>query len=66
MICKFVCSPDNQCHALAFLMNFLSTIALGGFTPSAAAAGVISLILFAVVGAIAGPNLSKFDVEDNG
>ncbi|KGG14442.1 hypothetical protein EV11_1097 [Prochlorococcus sp. SS52] len=51
---------------MAFLMNFLSTIALGGFTPSAAAAGVISLILFAVVGAIAGPNLSKFDVEDNG
>ena len=47
-------------------MNFLATFALGGFTPSAAAAGVASLVLFVIVGAIAGPNLSKFDVEDNG
>ena len=46
-------------------MNLLITFALGGFNPSAAAAGVVSIILFAVVGVIAGPNLSKFDVEDN-
>ena len=47
-------------------MNFLATIALGGFNPSAAAVGVLSIVLFAVVGVIAGPNLSKFDVDDNG
>ncbi len=47
-------------------MNFLATFAIGGFTPSAAAAGAVSLVLFVIVGAIAGPNLSKFDVEDNG
>ncbi len=46
-------------------MNFLATFALGGFNPSAAAVGFVSIVLFAVVGAIAGPNLSKFDVEDN-
>ena len=45
-------------------MNFLATFAIGGFTPSAAAAGALSLVLFGVVGFIAGPNLSKFDVED--
>ncbi len=46
-------------------MNLLLTIALGGFNPSAAAAGIASIVLFVAVGAIAGPNLSKFDVEDN-
>ena len=46
-------------------MNLLLTFALGGFTPSAAAAGFAAIILFVAVGAIAGPNLSKFDVEDN-
>ena len=46
-------------------MNFLSTIAIGGFNPSAAGAGVLALVLLGVVGFIAGPNLSKFDVEDN-
>ena len=46
-------------------MNLLATITLGGFNGSAAAAGFISIVLFAVVGLIAGPNLSKLDVEDN-
>ena len=46
-------------------MNFLATFALGGFQLSAAIAGVASIILFVVVGAIAGPNLEKFDVEDS-
>ncbi len=50
----------------SLFMDFFATFALGGFTPSAAAAGVASLVLFVIVGAIAGPNLSKFDVEDNG
>tara|TARA_B100000700_G_C14268435_1_gene500310 strand:- start:226 stop:369 length:144 start_codon:yes stop_codon:yes gene_type:complete len=45
-------------------MNFLATFAIGGFNPTAAAVGVASILLFAVVGVIAGPNLEKFDVED--
>ncbi len=49
-------------HTFAFTMNFLATITLGGFNPSAAAFGVAAIVLFAAVGAIAGPNLSKFDV----
>tara|TARA_B100000700_G_C15047548_1_gene858666 strand:- start:1487 stop:1630 length:144 start_codon:yes stop_codon:yes gene_type:complete len=44
-------------------MTYLATFALGGFNPSAAAVGVLSVVLFAVVGLIAGPNLEKFDVE---
>ena len=44
-------------------MDLLATFALGGFQPSAAIAGIGSLVLFAVVGAIAGPNLEKFDVD---
>ena len=46
-------------------MNLLATFAIGGFNPSAAAVGVASLALFVIVGFIAGPNLSKFDVQDN-
>ena len=45
-------------------MDFLATFAIGGFNPSAAAVGVFSLVLFALVGLIAGPNLEKFDVQD--
>tara|TARA_B100000700_G_C14314240_1_gene520687 strand:- start:333 stop:473 length:141 start_codon:yes stop_codon:yes gene_type:complete len=45
-------------------MNFLATFAIGGFNPSAAAVGVLSLVLFAIVGLIAGPNLQKFDVQE--
>ncbi len=41
----------------------LSTFAIGS-APSAAFLGVAALILFAVVGVIAGPNLEKFDVEN--
>ncbi len=44
-------------------MNFLSTITLGGFNASATAFGIASILLFAIVGAIAGPNLEKFDVD---
>ena len=40
----------------------LSTFAIGS-APSAAFAGIAALVLFAVVGLIAGPNLEKFDVE---
>ena len=52
--------PRFGCYS----MDLLATFAIGGFTPSAAAAGAFSLALFAIVGLIAGPNLSKFDVED--
>ncbi len=48
-----------------FSMNLLATFAIGGFNPSAAAAGAVALVLFGLVGFIAGPNLSKFDVDDN-
>ena len=44
-------------------MDFLATFSIGGFNPSAAAVGIASIVLFAVVGLIAGPNLEKFDVE---
>ena len=45
-------------------MDLLATFAIGGFNPSAAAAGVFSIALFVIVGVIAGPNLEKFDVQD--
>ena len=39
------------------------TFALGGGSLSATLVGVLSVVLFAAVGVIAGPNLSKFDSE---
>jgi len=39
------------------------TFTLGGGSLSATIVGVLSLVLFALVGVIAGPNLSKFDSE---
>ena len=39
----------------------IATITIGAGSPSASIAGVLSLVLFAVVGVIAGPNLSKMD-----
>tara|TARA_B100000287_G_C20285641_1_gene643832 strand:+ start:38 stop:178 length:141 start_codon:yes stop_codon:yes gene_type:complete len=44
-------------------MNFLASFTLGGFNPWATAFGVLSLVLFALVGLVAGPNLSKFDSD---
>ena len=41
-------------------MNLLATFGIGS-APSAAAAGVAALILFAIVAVIAGPNLEKLD-----
>ena len=41
----------------------LLTFALGGGSLSATIVGVVSLVLFGLVGVIAGPNLSKFDSE---
>ena len=45
------------------IMNLLSTITLGGFNAYATAFGIFSLVLFGLVGVVAGPNLSKFDQE---
>ena len=45
-------------------MDLLATITLGGFNPSAAAVGFASIVLFGLVGFLAGPNLEKFDVDD--
>ena len=44
-------------------MNLLASFSLGGFNPYAAAVGVLSIVLFALVGLLAGPNLSKFDKD---
>ena len=46
-------------------MNLLASFALGGFNPWAAGFVIGSLVLFGLVGLIAGPNLSKFDSEAN-
>ena len=40
-----------------------STFAVGEFSTSAIICGVASLVLFAITGLIAGPNLEKFDSE---
>ena len=45
------------------IMNLLASFSLGGFNPYAAAVGILSLVLFALVGLVAGPNLSKFDQD---
>jgi len=46
-------------------MAYLSfaTFAIGGGSTSAAVAGVLAIVLFALVGVIAGPNLEKFDPD---
>ena len=45
-------------------MNLLASFAIGGFNPWAAGVGIGFLVLFALVGLVAGPNLSKFDNEE--
>ena len=44
-------------------MNLLASFALGGFNPWAAGFGIGSLVLFGLVGLVAGPNLKKFDPD---
>ena len=44
-------------------MNLLATFALGGFNPYATGFGIFSILLFGLVGLVAGPNLSKFDQD---
>ena len=41
----------------------LATITIGAGSTSAVIAGAVSLVLFAIVGVIAGPNLSKLDSD---
>ena len=45
------------------IMNLLASFAIGGFVPSAAAVGIGSMVLFALVWLIAGPNYSKIDPD---
>ena len=45
------------------IMNLLASFALGGLNRWAAGFGIGSLVLFALVGLLAGPNLSKFDKD---
>jgi len=40
-------------------MNLLASFALGGFNPWAAGFGIGSLVLFGLVGLVAGPNLKN-------
>ena len=44
------------------IMNLLASFALGGFNPWAAGFGIGSLVLFGLVGLVAGPNLKNFDI----
>ena len=44
-------------------MNFLASFALGGFNPWAAGFGIGSIVLFGLVGLVAGPNLKNFDPD---
>ena len=50
--------------ALILISGFLASFAIGGFNPWAAGVGIGSLVLFGLVGLVAGPNLSKFDTEE--
>ena len=45
-------------------MNLFASFAIGGFNPWAAGVGIGSLVLFGLVGLVAGPNLSKFDSDE--
>ena len=60
----FLYAPRVTCSILTTFMTSLSfaTFAIGS-APSAAYFGVASLVLFAVVGVIAGPNLEKMDPD---
>ena len=44
-------------------MNLLASFALGGFNPWAAGFGIGSLVLFGLVGLVAGPNMKNFDPD---
>ena len=52
----------NKC--IQKFMNLLASFAIGGFNPWAAGVGIASLVLFGLVGLVAGPNLSKFDSDE--
>ena len=45
------------------IMNLLASFSLGGFNPWAAGFGIGSLVLFGLVGLVAGPNLKNFDPD---
>ena len=45
------------------IMNLLASFAIGGFNPWAASFGIGSLVLFGLVGLVAGPNLKNFDPD---
>ena len=45
------------------IMHLLASFALGGFNPWAAGFGIGSLVLFGLVGLVAGPNLKNFDPD---
>ena len=46
-------------------MNLLASFALGGFNPWAAGFGIGSLVLFGLVGLVAGPNLKNFESQQD-
>ena len=51
---------NSKINVLKF-MNLFASFAIGGFNPWAAGVGIGSLVLFGLVGLVAGPNLSKLD-----
>ena len=55
-----VCLLRDICFKI---MNLLASFALGGFNPWAAGFGIGSLVLFGLVGLVAGPNLKNFDPD---
>ena len=57
-----VCYLRDKC--ILKFMNLLASFAIGGFNPWAAGVGIASLVLFGLVGLVAGPNLSKFDTDE--
>ena len=67
-IIKILCIFHKNLYAISEIlcfkiMNLLASFALGGFNPWAAGFGIGSLVLFGLVGLVAGPNLKNFDPD---
>ena len=64
--CRYIYYENSVClleDIMFKIMNLLASFALGGFNPWAAGFGIGSLVLFGLVGLVAGPNLKNFDPD---
>ena len=64
--CSYIIAKYSVCYLEDIwfkFMNLLASFALGGFNPWAAGFGIGSLVLFGLVGLVAGPNLKNFDPD---